>query len=312
MALKLEIRKMRDRSLKKNKDEPIPCEIKNGKFYREGAIYTYIFPSNVTDACIDAFRHADPNGIRHSLSEEVIGLLEDKDTIQDKLKIAQLDKNNVIAAYLATYPTHSTNDILKLLMSEDEYLVSFGVGLAVITKMPMIIPPSNTEGLYKYFRSKKINEDELKHFTSEKFIDHSFHRIQSEERIIFTWMIENLISLLELNAINIEKNSKFFVSLLRENDYPNDAHMKLFLSVIEKNPKFIEDLLKLKLCIDPFTKQYNYSKWLKEVRKFSFISNLRKSLPEMYISNEVLLFDKRKADLYRINKNDPGLDNTYH
>lgn len=305
--MKLESRKMGDKSVSNQNDESILSEIENGKVYREGADYTYNFPGDVTDACIDASRYADPYGIRLSLSEEIIKLVDGKGNIQDKLKIAKLDKENVIAAYLATCQHYSIDDISNLLASEDGYLASIGVGLAVIYDNPLIIPRSNIEGLYKYFRSREINADELKHFTSDEFIDHSFRRMLKEERVIFTWMINNLISLVDMDAISIDKNTEFFVSLLRDNDYPNKTHMALFLLVLKKKPNFIEDILRLKLCIDPFTKQYNYSKWLKEVGKFSFISSLRDSLPEGYSSVETLLFDRRKSDLYRINKNDRSL-----
>ena len=305
--MKSESRKMGNKSVNIQNDDSILSEIENGNVYREGADSTYNFSGDVTDACIDASRYVSPYGIRLSLSEEIINLVDGKANIQDKLKIAELDKENVIAAYLATYQHYSIDDISNLLASGDGYLASIGVGLAVIYDNPLIIPQSNIEGLYKYFRSREINADELKHFTSDEFIDYSFQRMLKEERVIFTWMINNLISLVDIDAISIDNNSEFFVSLLRDNDYPNKTHMALFLLVLKKKPNFIEDILRIKLHIDPFTKQYNYSKWLTEVRKFGFISNLRSSLPEAYSSEETLLFDRRKLDLYRINKNDRSL-----
>ena len=298
---------MGDKSVSNQNESVILSEIKNGKIYREGSDYTYNFSGNVTDACIDSSRYADPYGIRLSLREEIISLLDSKNNIHDKLKIAELDKENVIAAYLVTYQHYSIEDISNLLTSKEEYLASIGVGLAVIYDNPQIIPPLNIEGLYKYFRSREINTDELKYFTSDEFIKHSFHRMLEEERVIFTWMINNLISLVDIDAISIDEHSEFLVSLLRDNDYPNETHMILFSSALKKRPRFIEDILRIKLNIDPFTKQYNYSKWLIEVRKFSFISNLRDSLPEAYSSEETLLFDRRKLDLYRINRNDLNL-----
>ena len=305
--MKSESRTMVDKSVNIQNDDSILSEIKNGKVYKEGADSTYNFAGDVTDACIDASRYVRPYEIKLSLSEEIINLVDSKGNIQDKLKIAELDKENVIAAYLATYPHYSIDDISNLLASEDRYLASIGVGLAIIYDNPLIIPKSNIEGLYKYFRSRKINADELNHFTSEDFIEYSFLRMLKEERVIFTWMINNLISLVDIDAISIDENSEFFVSLLRDNEYPNETHMALFLLILKKNPNFIEHILELKLCIDPFTKQYNYSKWLKEVGKFGFISNLKDSLPEGYSSEETFLFDRRKSELYKINKNDRGL-----
>ncbi|WP_203142628.1 hypothetical protein [Marinobacter mangrovi] len=299
---------MGDKSVNIQNDDSILFEIESGKVYREGADYNYNFTGDVTDACIDAARYASPYQIRLSLGEEIINLVDGKSNIQDKLKIAELDKENVIAAYLATYQHYSIDDISNLLASEDGYLASIGVGLAVIYDNPLIIPQSNIEGLYKYFRSREINADELNHFTSDEFIDYSFRRMLKEERVIFTWMINNLIYLVDIDAISIDKNSEFFVSLLRDDDYQNETHMTLFLLVLKKKPNFIEDILGLNLFIDPFTKQYNYSKWLKEVRKFRFISNLKDSLPEGYSSGRTLLFDRRKSDLYKINKNDRSLE----
>ncbi|WP_208932897.1 hypothetical protein [Rheinheimera sp. F8] len=306
--MKLESGKMGDKSLNNQNDEADLSKIENGNLFREGADYTYSFTGDVTDACIDASRYVNPYGLRHSLSAEIINLVDGKANIQERLDIAKLDKKNVIAAYLVTYQHYTINDIYNLLVSEDEYLVSIGVGLAVINDNPLIIPRSNIEGLYKYFRSREIKSDQLIHFISDDFISCSFRRMLKEERVIFTWMINNLISLMDVDAISVDQNSDLFVSLLRDKDYLNETHMALFLLAIKKRPNLIEDILKLNLCIDPFTKQYNYPKWLKEVRKFFFISNLRDSLPEGYSSGETLLFDKRKSELYRINKNDRSLE----
>lgn len=305
--MKLESRKMGDKSVSNQDEGATLSEIENGKIYREDADHAYSFPGDVTDACIDSSRYADPFGIRLSLSEDIIKLLDEKGNIQEQLKIAELDKENVIAAYLATCQSYSIDDISNLLSSKDEYLSSVGVGLAVISGNPQIIPPLNIEGLYKYFRSREISEDELNFFTSNEFIKHSFRRMLKEERVIFTWMINNLVSLVDIDAISIDENSESFVSLLRDNDYPNETHMALFVLTLKKRPSFIEDVLRIKLNIDPFTKQYNYSKWLREIRKFNFVSHLRDSLPEEYSSEETLLFDRRKIDLYRINKNDQSL-----
>lgn len=298
---------MSNKSVKSQSESAIISEILNGKIYREGDGHAYNFSSDVTDACIDSSMFADPSGLRLSLGKEIINLLDSKDNIQDKFKIAEFDKENVIAAYLATYKYYSVEDISNLLASKDEYLGSIGVGLAIINDNPKIIPNSNIEGLYKYFRSREIKADELNHFASDDFIKNSFHRMLKEERVIFTWMINNLAYLVDIDAVNIDENSKFFVSLLRDNDYQNETHKALFILCLKKSPGFIEEILKIKLNIDPFTKQYNFAKWLKEIRKFSFISGLRDSLPKKYNSKEISLFDKRKADFYQINKNDRSL-----
>lgn len=299
---------MSDKSVSNQNEDAILSEIKNGNIYREGADHSYSFSNDVTDTCIDSSRYASSYGIRLSLSEEIINLLDRTDNIQEKFKIAELDNQNVIAAYLATYQNYSIEDISNLLESKDEYLKSIGVGLAVIYDNPQIIRLTNIEGLYKYFRSREIKADELKHFTSYEFIKHSFHRILQEERVIFTWMINNLASLVDIGAVSIDENAEFFVNLLRDNDYPNETHKALFLLALRKHPSLVEDILKINLKIDPFTKQTNYSKWLKEIRKFSFISSLRDSMPESYVSEQVLFFDKRKSDLYKINRNDRSLE----
>lgn len=299
---------MGDKPVTNKSESAILSEIKTGKIYSEGTDHTYSLSGDVADACIDSSRYSDPLGIRLFLSEEIVDLLDRKDNVQDKFKIAELDKANIIAAYLATCQRYSSEDIHNLLVSNNEYLSSVGVGLAVIYGTPHIIPKSNIEGLYKYFRSREIAPDELKHFTSYEFMGHSFRRMLQEERVIFTWMINNLISLVDAGAVDIEENAEFFVSLLKDNDYPNETHKNLFLLALKKQPSFIENLLKIDLKVDPFTKQNNFSKWLKEVKKFMFISGLRDSLPEEYGSEGVSWFDKRRSELYRINRNDRSLE----
>lgn len=306
--MKLESNKMGDESLSSHSEDAILSDIKSGKIYREAADYAYSFSGDVTDACIDASRYTGSLGIRLSLREEILSLLDSKDNIQERFKLAELDSQNVIAAYLASYPHYSLEDISNLLTSKDEYLRSIGVGLSVIYDNPQIIPSSNVEGLYKYFRSREIRADELKCFSSNEFVKHSFGRMLQEERVIFTWMINNLISLVEIDAVRVDENSEFFVSFLRDNDYPNETHKALFVLALRKHPSLIESILKIRLRIDPFTKQNNYSKWLVEVRKFKFISALRDSLPRNYISQEVALFDKTKSDVYRIYRHDKGLE----
>ncbi len=308
VAMKLGRRMLGDKSVSNQKEGAILSAIENGKLYREDADHTYSFSGDVTDACIDSSRYVDPFEIRLSLSEEITKLLDEKNNIQDQLKVAELDKKNVIVAYLANCQYYTIDNISNLLSSKDEYLSSVGVGLAVIYSNPQLIPSLKLGGLYKYFRSCEISKDELNLFTSNEFIEYSFRKILKEERVIFTWMINNLVSLVNIDAINIEENSEFFVKLLSDNDYPNQTHMSLFLLVLKKRPKFIEDILKLNLHIDPFTKQYNYSKWLKEARKFSFISNLRDSISADYSSKETICFDKRKSELNRINKYDRSLE----
>lgn len=302
--MKLESKIMCDKSVSNQNDDSVLSDIENGKVYREDTEHIYNLTGDVTDACIDAYRYATSCEIRRSLSEKVITLINGKDNLKDKLKIAKLDKDNVIAAYLATYQYYSTDDISNLLMSEDEYLAAVGVGLSVIYDSPLILPQSNILGLYKYFRSREITETELEHFTSDEFIEYSFRMMLKEERVIFTWMINNLISLLKMDVISIDKHSEFFIKLLKDNDYLHEIHMSLFLLVLKRKPCFIKNIVELKLCIDPFTKQYNYSKWLKDIKKFDFISSLKDSISEEYRSKELDSFDRKKSELYRINKND--------
>src|SRR5690606_14544434 len=110
-ATKLKRKMMSDKSIKNQSESAIISDIENGKIYREGAYHSYNFSSDVTDACIDSLRFSDPLGIRLSLGEEIIKLLDSKDNIQEKFKIAEFDKGNVIAAYLATYQHYSDEDI---------------------------------------------------------------------------------------------------------------------------------------------------------------------------------------------------------
>ena len=281
--------------------------IREGGFFKEDSNRTYDFSGDVVDACIDSARFADPLSLEVSIQADVLKFLDGKDEELARFNLAKLDTSNVLLAYLVSCRPYSSSEISRFIESEDDYLISVGSGLAVMHSCPQLIPASSYEGLYKYFRSHKITENSFSHFSSKEFVKYSFTKMLKEENVIFTWMINNLESLVAIDAIKVEEHHDSFVKLLRGTDYPNETHKDLFVLAIEKAPDLINEIVKMRLEIDPFTKQSNYTKWLQEVRMFKFVSDLRDSLPEKYTSNDVYQFDKCKVDLYEINKGDSSL-----
>ncbi len=280
------------------------CLIEKGKVFREGASFTYNFEGNVIDACVDSCRYVSPQGLRAAINEELLSLLDSIDDKSCSIKLAENDKSNVVVAYLISHQEYDLDEVVNLITSKDPYLELIGIGLAIIYKFPQIIPVSNIEGLYKYFRSCEVSKDQLVYFVSDDFLKYSFEKMQKEEKVIFTWMVKNLYSLIEVGAVDVGESFGFFVEFFKGNDYLNETHKALYRLVLKKKPSLVEQLLGVRLCIDPFTKQCNYSKWLKEVGKFKFISDLRDSLSGDYSSDGLIKFDRMKADLYRINRND--------
>jgi len=292
---------------KYSNEEDVLKIILENKFSREDSHRTYNFSGDIVDACIDSSKYADPIGLRLSINDEVLKFLDSKDETFDKLKLAEMDETNVLLAYLVSNHRYCATDISSLIKSGDSYLELVGTGLAIIYELPQIIPASSDESLYKYFRSREISKESLGIFSSDSFINFSFSKMLKEERVVFTWMVNNLTSLIEIDAIDIDENSTFLVKLLRENDYPNETHRSLYFSALKKKPYSINKIVGMKLNIDPFTKQTNYTKWLKEVRMFNFIFELRNSLSKQYVSEDVSKFDGIKAYFYNINKGDSGL-----
>lgn len=296
---------------KKSNMEPKEAEvmkiIQEGKLFRDQYSHIYNYSGDAVDACVDSSRFADPLGLRSSINENILEFLDDEHNAIKKFELAKCDNTNVLLAYIVSYHDYPPEEISSLIKSEDSYLASVGVGLSIINDLPLLIPTSSKEALYKYFRSHQINNESLSHFASKDFINFAFTKILEEEKVIFTWMVNNLTSLVKLEIINPCDDHKFFVKFLKNVKYPNETHKTLYLSVIEKTPDLINKLIKIRLDIDPFTKQTNFTKWLDEVRMFKFISVLRDSLPEEYTSHSVTKFDEVRTNLYEINQNDESL-----
>lgn len=290
-----------------NKRTNISEIISDGKIFREENYQRYDFSGDVVDACVDSHRHADPFDLRISINVEILKQLGCLENISDRFKMSELDDTNVILAYLVSAFQYSIEEIRHLVKSENNYLHLVGVGLAIIHKCPELIPISNNEELYKYFRFCRINEYNLHCFISSEFLEFSFSKMLEEERVIYVWMIYNLTSLIVIDAIDVSAHFEFFAILLRNNDYPNETHKILYLKALEKCPNLINEILEKRFEIDPFTKQTNYSRWLIEIRMFGFVSVLRNSLPVEYKSDKVAKFDADILRFAEINKGDSCL-----
>lgn len=288
-------------------DQEIRQMIQDGSFLNENPLQSYVFSEDVVEACIDAARFYHPFTLQSLIKNQVAEFLDKIGEVTTKFEIAKIDKTNTLLVYLFLRLSNSAHDISNLMESGDAYFISVGTALSIRYSLPELIPPTNDEMLYKYFRSQEISQESLHLFQSPSFLDLAKGKMLKEERVIFIWMISNLISLIRTDTAGIIQDYKFLVELLKTTDYPNKTHKTLFCLAIQKHPNLINEFVKIKLDIDPFTKQINYTKWLQQVRMFNFISDLRNSLSDTYKSTEVSKFEERRHQLFAINQDDQAL-----
>lgn len=281
--------------------------IKEGCFLNENPLQSYVFSEDVVEACIDAARFYHPFTLHSLLKNEVVEYLDKIRVVNTKFEIAKIDKTNTILVYLFLHISNSPDNITNLMKSRDDYLISVGTALSIRYSLPELIPPTNDEMLYKYFRSQEIGQKSLHLFQSPSFLSLAKRKMLQEERVIFIWMISNLISLIKNDTAEVIQDHKFLVALLKATDYPNKTHTTLFCLALQKHPNLVNEFVKIKLDIDPFTKQTNYTKWLQQVRMFNFIYDLRKSLPDTFESTEVFKFDEKRRQFFTLNQGDHAL-----
>jgi len=130
---------------------------------------------------------------------------------------------------------------------------------------------SDPEVLYRYFVNAEIKPAEVQRFEDAEFQALLVLRLLNEERVLFTWIVKNLIVLIQAGSLDLEKNSGFFIKIFRREKYIHGEQEKLFYIAALGCVTVFEGLIGTRLFIDPFSKQTNYSTWLNHVQKYLFL-----------------------------------------
>ncbi len=225
-------------------------------------------------------------------------------SLQRKAQLSDLDDEFILAAITIDSLLHK--DYRKLLSSSTTTLKDMATAIAIVFQDLNILPDADNKILYKYFVNTKIPEEALHYFSSTSFISETLKKLLYEERVIFTWIIQNLTHMIRNSLLVPSKHKAFFTEIFKKQNYIQGEHAILFLEAITKAPDLFSDLAKIPLSIDPFSKQTNFTLWLQDSAKFLSLARLR-TISGITATPTVLSFDQRLITFQELYKYDRSI-----
>ncbi|MFB9867815.1 hypothetical protein [Vreelandella sulfidaeris] len=244
--------------------------------------------------------------IRFDLSYGITMLIDesfskafDRLALSSKLMLSIADSTgNTLKYFLLTY--YPINNMEEL---EEVYKEATGIEkkllMAVLIQYDLIdvISENDNEALLEYFVSKKVSDEYIKLFSSPEFIKLLFETDLHKRKTFYVWVCENLKKLLEYGFLDVNQQLDFFVRLFKEEDYIQNSIAELIVASIKKEPSVFFSIINVNLRIDPFTKETNYSIWLKDSGKLMFLAHCLQTYFSECDSDEILKF-RRKLEVY--------------
>ncbi|UEP49948.1 hypothetical protein LMA00_23355 [Burkholderia ambifaria] len=281
--------------------EEMKVEVEAGHHVKPGS--EFYMPPNDNDrvsAFIDLIKYRAFASATRALDDQFLhdfNLL----SLEQKAVLAGLDKHYLIPA--ALIEDLAIKGVKQWIGSPITILKEMASAIAISNGDLDSIDKSDKSILYRYFVNSKIESKDAPSFSNGDFLQYTLNRLLSEERVIFTWIIQNLILLVEHAHLDPHRHSEFFIGLFEKSNYIQGELSVLFKSTISKTPTLFETLTNVRLSIDPFTKQTNFSLWLQDSAKFKYIATLR-SIAGVVETDQVKKFDKKLELFNAMNKFD--------
>lgn len=226
-------------------------------------------------------------------------------TIDEKAELALVDQTNTISALLIMELMEAGRSAIT--GTPKHPIPTMLYAIAITTEDLGGIDKANYELLYQFFVNARIKKEDATQFANENFITYLLDRLINEQRVIFTSIVINLTLLIDSGVLDLSKRRNFFCALFNKSHYIQGELGLLFKKATQIDNQLFDDLSTCCRSIDPFTKQVNYSLWLREGAKFLFLTEIRALIPG-YTSTRIKNFD-RKLELFKeINKFDRAFD----
>jgi hypothetical protein len=222
-------------------------------------------------------------------------------SIDQKAELATLDAKGIISAILISDLLES--DFKALAGSNQAPIPDMLNAIAIYLEDLDFIDKRDQLLLYLYFVNARVSEETAPTFASEDFIRLLLDKLLNEERVIFTSIIKNLILMVDRGHIDVTQHREFFQGLFYKNNYIQGELAELLLRATKKDNGLFDLISSTQLSIDPFTKQIDYSRWLRDGKKFLYLEILRNNIPH-HSSPQIAKFEARVSKFKEINKFD--------
>lgn len=253
---------------------------------------------------VDLIKYGNTYSAKRQLNPEFIGSFNIL-SIENKAELAALDKRNILAAALLSEIAEDPN-YRQWIGNENLMIREMISAIAIVNADIDSIDKNDDLLLYQYFVNSRIEPGNLTHFSREPFVTSMLSRLLTEERIIFTWIVLNLISMIQNSLLNPFQHNDFFIELFKKESYIQGELDTLFVEAVLKAPTLFGELTECPLSIDPFTKQIDHSRWLRDSAKFLHLERWR-NLEGVLKTGRVANFERKLNAFKEINKYDRSL-----
>ncbi|MFK3725871.1 hypothetical protein ACI2KE_18815 [Pseudomonas monteilii] len=226
---------------------------------------------------------------------------------EEKVNLAQMDSEHVLSASLISELMN--NDYAQWLSSPCSTIKEMASAIAIVLEDERILVGADNSLLYRYFVNARVSCGRLKYFSRVDFISMALEKIVSEERVIFTWVVLNIKSLIQASLLSPSEHRHFFKKLFEKYSYIQGEQAELFFAASSRDYLLFDVLLEVRLAIDPFTKQVDYSLWLRDSAKFLFLEKIR-NFEGVSDAKRVSEFDRKLNVFKEIYKFDRSLCNS--
>jgi len=227
-------------------------------------------------------------------------------SIDEKVELALMDSQHVLSANLISELMEQ--DYTKWLTSSCSTIREMASAIAIVLEDARVLANADTSLLYRYFVNAKVSSDSLHYFSNAEFISIALDKILNEERVIFTWIVQNITSMIQASLLEPSKHRSFFKDLFKKYSYIQGEQATLFMVAVSRDNLLFDVLLEVRLAIDPFSKQVDYSLWLRDSAKFLFLEKIR-NLEGVSTAKRASEFDQKLSLFREIYKFDRSLRN---
>lgn len=251
-------------------------QITSKTYLKEGTTLSlYQTSDDNISSFIDIIRYDFIRSVTHQIKQEFRQSFY-KLEINEQLRLSKLDKTSSLLAmsiesimFNGIPPDCVISDENNTLV--DAILVAINISTSNLDKIP-----DNDELLYRYFVNASIKPEQVNRFRNPNFQKNLTNRLLTEERVLFTSITNNLITMMETDALNPASYHSFFKDLFKRETHIQGEQKNLFRLAVSKEPRLLDELISVRLLIDPFSKQTNFSTWLNHTQKYLFLAEIAK------------------------------------
>lgn len=253
---------------------------------------------------VDLIKYGNTYSAKRQLNS---GFIDDFNSlaIEKKAELAALDKRNILPAVLLSELAEDPN-YRQWIGSQNLMIREMISAIAIVNADIDSIDKNDDRLLYQFFVNSRIKPENLTYFSKEPFVTSMLKKLLTEERVIFTWIVLNLIFMIQNSLLNPFQHRAFFIKLFNKEPYIQGELNTLFVEAVLKDPTLFEALTKCPLSIDPFTKQIDHSLWLRDSAKFLHLESWR-DLNGTIKTEQVTNFERKLNTFKEINKYDRSL-----